>query len=148
MKVDRGDSMGSKKSKKKQAKRQKYIKKKQEQNIPLSKKVVIMIEKTFRYICMFLYVIFCMFLCGMVKNFGITPNVIEGIFGVTLVMVEGFLFFILFDKVWPSHESKKDRKRRKKSSSDSSSSSGFGDYSSNDCSSSSDGGGDCGGGGD
>ena len=52
MKVDRGDSMGSKKSKKKQAKRQKYIKKKQEQNIPLSKKVVIMIEKTFRYICM------------------------------------------------------------------------------------------------
>ncbi|MFK4465643.1 putative membrane protein YgcG [Bacillus sp. RC252] len=148
MKVDRGDSMGSKKSKKKQAKRQKYIKKKQEQNIPLSKKVVIMIEKTFRYICMFLYVIFCVFLCGMVKNFGITPNVIEGIFGVTLVMVEGFLFFILFDKVWPSHESKKDRKRRKKSSSDSSSSSGFGDYSSNDCSSSSDGGGDCGGGGD
>ncbi|EEK71225.1 hypothetical protein bcere0007_42970 [Bacillus mycoides] len=148
MKVDRGDSMGSKKSKKKQAKRQKYIKKKQEQNIPLSKKVVIMIEKTFRYICMALYVIFCVFLCGMVKNFGITPNVIEGIFGVTLVMVEGFLFFILFDKVWPSHESKKDRKRRKKSSSDSSSSSGFGDYSSNDCSSSSDGGGDCGGGGD
>lgn len=142
MKVDRGDSMGSKNRKKKQAKRQKYIKKKQEQNIPLSKKVVIMIEKTFRYICMFLYVIFCVFLCGMVKNFGITPNVIEGIFGVTLVMVEGFLFFILFDKVWPSHESKKDRKRRKKSSSDSSSSSGFGDYSSNDCSSSSDGGGD------
>ncbi|MGW5953489.1 hypothetical protein [Bacillus mycoides] len=140
--------MGSKNRKKKQAKRQKYIKKKQEQNIPLSKKVVIMIEKTFRYICMFLYVIFCVFLCGMVKNFGITPSVIEGIFGVTLVMVEGFLFFILFDKVWPSHESKKDRKRRKKSSSDSSSSSGFGDYSSNDCSSSSDGGGDCGGGGD
>ncbi|MGI8279774.1 hypothetical protein [Bacillus mycoides] len=140
--------MGSKNRKKKQAKRQKYIKKKQEQNIPLSKKVVIMIEKTFRYICMFLYVIFCVFLCGMVKNFGITPNVIEGIFGVTLVMVEGFLFFILFDKVWPSHESKKDRKRRKKSSSDSSSSSGFGDYISNDCSSSSDGGGDCGGGGD
>lgn len=148
MKVDRGDSMGSKNRKKKQAKRQKYIKKKQEQNIPLSKKVVIMIEKTFRYICMFLYVIFCVFLCGMVKNFGITPSVIEGIFGVTLVMVEGFLFFILFDKVWPSHESKKDRKRRKKSSFDSSSSSGFGDYSSNDCSSSSDGGGDCGGGGD
>lgn len=146
--VERGDSMGSKKRKKKQAKRQKYIKKKQEQNIPLSKKVVIMIEKTFRYICMFLYVIFCVFLCGMVNNFGITPNVIEGILGVILVMVEGFLFFILFDKVWPSHESKKDRKRRKKSSYASSSSSGFGDYSSNDCSSSSDSGGDCGGGGD
>ncbi|MCC2376515.1 hypothetical protein LKM00_03420 [Bacillus wiedmannii] len=140
--------MGSKNRKKKQAKRQKYIKKKQEQNIPLSKKVVIMIEKTFRYICMFLYVIFCVFLCGMVNNLGITPNVIEGILGVILVMVEGFLFFILFDKVWPSHESKKDRKRRKKSSYASSSSCGFGDYSSNDCSSSSDSGGDCGGGGD
>ncbi|HDR4420815.1 TPA: hypothetical protein QCP59_001585 [Bacillus cereus] len=140
--------MGSKKRKQKQAKRQKYIKKKQEQNIPFSQKIVIMIEKTFRYICMFLYVIFCVFLCGMVKSLGITPKVIEGIFGVILVMVEGILFFILFDKVWPSHESKKGRKRSKKSSSDSSSSSGFGDYSSNDCSSSSDGGGDCGGGGD
>lgn len=140
--------MGSKKRKKKQAKRQKYIKKEQEQNIPFSQKVVLMIEKVFRYICMFLYVIFCVFLCGMVKCLGITPNVIEGIFGVMLVMVEGILFFILFDKVWPSHESKKDRKRSKKSSSNSSSSSGFGDYSSNDCSSSSDGGGDCGGGGD
>ena len=140
--------MGSKKRKKKQVKRQKYMKRKQEQNIPFSKKVVLMIEKVFRYICMFLYVIFCVFLCGMVKCLGITPNVIEGIFGVMLVMVEGILFFILFDKVWPSQESKKDRKRRKKSSYASSSSSGFGDYSSNDCSSSSDGGGDCGGGGD
>ncbi|MHA4041943.1 hypothetical protein [Bacillus cereus] len=140
--------MGSKKRKKKQVKRQKYMKRKQEQNIPFSKKVVLMIEKVFRYICMFLYVIFCVFLCGMVKCLGITPNAIESIFGVMLVMVEGILFFILFDKVWPSHESKKDRKRSKKSSSNSSSSSGFGDYSSNDCSSSSDGGGDCGGGGD
>ncbi|PFM67657.1 hypothetical protein [Bacillus cereus] len=140
--------MGSKKRKKNQVKRQKYMKRKQEQNIPFSKKVVLMIEKVFRYICMFLYMIFCVFLCGMVKCLGITPNVIEGIFGVMLVMVEGILFFILFDKVWPSHESKKDRKRSKKSSSNSSSSSGFGDYSSNDCSSSSDGGGDCGGGGD
>ncbi len=144
----RGGSMGSKKRKKKQEKRQKYIKKKQEQNIPFSQKVVITIEKTFRYICMFLYVIFCLYLCGIFKCLGITPNVIEGILGVILVMVEGILFFILFDKVWPSHESKKDRKRSKKSSSNSSSSSGFGDYSSNDCSSSSDGGGDCGGGGD
>lgn len=55
--------MGSKKRKKKQAKRQKYIKKKQEQNIPFSQKVVITIEKTFRYICMFLYVLVCDFLC-------------------------------------------------------------------------------------
>ena len=32
--------------------------------------------------------------------FGDNPNVIEGIFGVMLVMVEGILFFILFDKVY------------------------------------------------
>ncbi|EOO30456.1 hypothetical protein ICM_03897 [Bacillus cereus BAG1X2-3] len=51
--------MGSKKRKQKQVKRQKYIKKKQAQNIPFSQKVVIMIEKTFRYICMALYVILC-----------------------------------------------------------------------------------------
>ena len=48
----------------------------------------------------------------MVKCLGITPNVIEGIFGVMLVMVEGILFFILFDKVWPSHESKKIEKAK------------------------------------
>lgn len=48
----------------------------------------------------------------MVKSLGITPNFIEGIFGVTLVMVEGILFFILFNKVWPSHESKKDKQRK------------------------------------
>ena len=89
--------MGSKKEEEKQVKRQEYIREKQEQNIPFQK-VVLMIEKVFRYICMFLYVIFCVFLCGMVKSLGITPNVIEGIFGVMLVMVEGILFFILFDK--------------------------------------------------
>lgn len=150
MKVDRGDSMGSKKSKKKQAKRQKYIKKKQEQNIPLSKKVFIMIEKTFRYICMALYVILCMYSFGLFYSFEITPNIIESSLVFILVVIELVLFVIFFHKVWPSYESKRDRKRkkRKKSSSDSSSSSGFGDYSSNDCSSSSDGGGDCGGGGD
>ncbi|MBY7122615.1 hypothetical protein ILS93_10830 [Bacillus sp. 16GRE42] len=142
--------MGSKNRKKKQAKRQKYIKKKQEQNIPLSKKVVIMIEKTFRYICMGLYVILCLYSARVFYSFGITPNIIENVFGYILVAIELVLFFILFNKVWPSHESKRDRKSKKskKSSSDSSSSSGFGDYSSNDCSSSSDGGGDCGGGGD
>lgn len=150
MKVDRGDLMGSKKSKKKQAKRQKYIKKKQEQNIPLSKKVVIMIEKTFRYICMALYVILCMYSFGLFYSFEITPNIIESSLVFILVVIELVLFVIFFHKVWPSYESKRDRKRkkRKKSSSDSSSSSGFGDYSSNDCSSSSDSGGDCGGGGD
>lgn len=150
MKVDRGDSMGSKKSKKKQAKRQKYIKKKQEQNIPLSKKVVIMIEKTFRYICMALYVILCMYSFGLFYSFEITPNIIESSLVFIFVVIELVLFVIFFHKVWPSYESKRDRKRkkRKKSSSDSSSSSGFGDYNSNDCSSSSDGGGDCGGGGD
>ncbi|AJH21928.1 hypothetical protein S3E15_04251 [Bacillus mycoides] len=142
--------MGSKKRKQKQAKRQKYIKKKQEQNIPFSQKVVIMIEKTFRYICMALYVILCMYSFGVFYSFEITPNIIESILVFILVAIELVLFVIFFDTVWPSHESKSDRKRkkRKKSSYASSSSSGFGDYSSNDCSSSSDGGGDCGGGGD
>lgn len=146
----RGDWMGSKKRKQKQAKRQKYIKKKQEQNIPLSKKVVLMIEKTFRYICMALYVILCMYSFGVFYSLEITPNIIESILEFLLVAIQLVLFFILFDTVWPSHESKKNkkRKRNKKSSSASSSSSGFGDYSSSDCSSSSDSGGDCGGGGD
>ncbi|AFQ28500.1 hypothetical protein P4493_06970 [Bacillus thuringiensis] len=140
--------MGSKKRKRKQAKRQKYIKKKQEQNIPFSQKVVITIEKSFRYICMALYVILCMYSFGVFYSFEITPNIIESILVFILVAIELVLFVIFFDTVWPSHESKKDRKRSKKSSYASSSSSGFGDYSSSDCSSSSDGGGDCGGGGD
>ncbi|HHT7083644.1 hypothetical protein P4K91_24845 [Bacillus anthracis] len=142
--------MGSKKRKQKQAKRQKYIKKKQEQNIPFSQKVVIIIEKTFRYICMALYVILCMYSFGVFYSFEITPNIIESILVFILVAIELVLFGILFDTVWPSHESKRDRKRkkRKNSSHASSSSSGFGNYSNNDCSSSSDGGGDCGGGGD
>ncbi len=142
--VGRGDSMGSKKRKKKQAKRQKYIKKKQEQNIPLSQKIVIMIEKTFRYICMALYVILCMYSFGVFYSFEITPNIIESILEFTLVVIELALFVILFATIWPSHESKKDKQRKmsKKSSYASSSSSGFGEYSSNDCSSSSDGGGD------
>ncbi|CEY14845.1 hypothetical protein IQ781_19830 [Bacillus sp. N447-1] len=140
--------MGSKKRKKKQAKRQRYIKNKKEQNIPFSQKVVITIEKTFRYICMALYVILCMYSFGVFYSFGITPNIIESILEFILVVIELALFVILVATVWPSHESKKDRKRSKKSSYASSSSSGFGDYSSNDCSSSSDGGGDCGGGGD
>ncbi|MDA1771196.1 hypothetical protein PDJ95_07270 [Bacillus cereus] len=140
--------MGSKKRKKKQAKRQRYIKKKQEQNVPISNKVVLMIEKTFRYICMALYIILCLYSGGVFYSFDIPPNIIENILGYILFAIELVLFFILFNKVWPSHESKKDRKRSKKSSYASSSSSGFGDYSSSDCSSSSDGGGDCGGGGD
>ncbi|MDA1801460.1 hypothetical protein [Bacillus cereus group sp. BY6-1LC] len=140
--------MGSKKRKKKQARRQNYIKKKQEKNIPTPKKVVLMTEKIFRYICMALYVILCLYSARVFYSFGITPNIIENIVGYIFFAIELVLFFILFNKVWPSHESKKDRKRSKKSSSNSSSSSGFGDYSSNDCSSSSDGGGDCGGGGD
>jgi len=110
--VGRGESMGSKKRKKKQAKRQKYIKKKQEQNIPLSKKVVIMIEKTFRYICMALYVILCMYSFGVFYSFEITPNIIESILEFTLVVIELVLFGIFFHKVWPSHESKKDKQRK------------------------------------
>ena len=46
---------------------------------------------------MFLYVIFVCFYVGWLKVWD-NPNVIEGIFGVMLVMVEGILFFILFDK--------------------------------------------------
>lgn len=109
----RGDWMGSKKRKQKQAKRQKYIKKKQEQNIPLSKKVVLMIEKTFRYICMALYVILCMYSFGVFYSLEITPNIIESILEFLLVAIQLVLFFILFDTVWPSHESKKDKKRKR-----------------------------------
>ena len=61
--------MGSKKRKKKQVKRQEYMKRKQEQNIPFQK-VVLMIEKVFRYICMFLYVIFVCFYVGWLKVWG------------------------------------------------------------------------------
>ena len=105
---------------KKQVKRQEYMKRKQEQNIPFSKSS----PYDRKSISIYLYVLvcdFCVFLCGMVKSLGITPNVIEGIFGVMLVMVEGILFFILFDKVWPSHESKKIEKKQKSSSNSSSS---------------------------
>lgn len=88
----RGDWMGSKKRKQKQAKRQKYIKKKQEQNIPLSKKVVLMIEKTFRYICMALYVILCMYSFGVFYSLEITPNIIESILEFLLVAIQLVLF--------------------------------------------------------
>ena len=104
--------MGSKKRKKKQAKRQKYIKKNRSRTYLFTKSSHYNREN----ISVYLYVLvcdFCVFLCGMVKCLGITPNVIEGIFGVMLVMVEGILFFILFDKVWPSHESKKIEKEAK-----------------------------------
>ncbi|MFB5251146.1 hypothetical protein EXW62_21995 [Bacillus mycoides] len=142
--------MGRKSRKRKQVRKQKYIKKKQEQNIPISKKIAIIIGRTFRYICMAIYVILCAYSFEVFYSFGITPNIIESILDVILFTIELVLFFILFGRVWPSHESNEDKKRkkRKKSSHASSSSSGFGDSSSNDCSSSSDGGGDCGGGGD
>lgn len=105
--------MGSKKRKQKQAKRQKYIKKKQEQNIPFSQKVVITIEKSFRYICMALYVILCMYSFGVFYSFEITPNIIESILVFILVAIELVLFVIFFDTVWPSHESKKIEKEAK-----------------------------------
>lgn len=105
--------MGRKNKKKKQAKRQKYIKKKQEQNIPTSKKIVIMIEKTFRYVCMVLYVILCMGSFGVLYSFGITPNIIESILEVILAVIELVLFVIFFDTVWPSHERKRNRKRKR-----------------------------------
>lgn len=71
-----------------------------------------MIEKTFRYICMALYVILCLYSVRVFYSFGITPNIIENVFGYILVAIELVLFFILFNKVWPSHESKRDRKKQ------------------------------------
>ena len=71
-----------------------------------------MIEKTFRYICMVLYVILCMYSFGVFYSFEITPNIIESILEFLLVAIELVLFFILFDTVWPSHESKKDKQRK------------------------------------
>ena len=83
--------MGSKKRKQKQAKRQKYIKKKQEQNIPLSKSSPYD-RKTFRYICMALYVILCMYSFGVFYSLEITPNIIESILEFLLVAIQLVLF--------------------------------------------------------
>ncbi|PED07104.1 hypothetical protein [Bacillus pseudomycoides] len=144
--------MGRKSRKKKQIKQQKYIKKKQEQNISFEKKLALSIEKIARYISMIIYVIVCMFLLGGFYQLEITPEFLEETLGVIALMVAVGMFFVLFDKAWPSREIEKDKKRkqkRKRSSYSSSSSSGFVNYSDNDCSSASDsGGGDCGGGGD
>ena len=63
--------MGSKKRKKKQVKRQEYMKRKQEQNIPFQKSS----PYDRKSISIYLYVLvcdFCVFLCGMVKSLGIT----------------------------------------------------------------------------
>ncbi len=150
MKVERGDSMGRKSRKRKQARKTKIYKEKTGTEYTTLKENSIIIGRTFRYISMAIYVILCAYSFEVFYSFGITPNIIESILDVIIFTIELVLFFILFYKVWPSHESNKDKKRnkRKKSSQASSSSSGLGDYSSSDCSSSSDGGGDCGGGGD
>ncbi|MDZ5605788.1 hypothetical protein U2I54_01325 [Bacillus pseudomycoides] len=144
--------MGRKSSKKKQIRRQKYIKKKQEQNIPFQKKLALRIEKIARYIIMILYVILSIYLLGIFYQLEITPEFLEDILQGIAFLIPIGMFFVLFDKVWPSRESKKDKKKKKKrkrSSYSSNSSSGFVNYSDNDCSSASDsGGGDCGGGGD
>ena len=58
------------KEEEKASKETKVHKEKQEQNIPFSQKVVITIEKTFRYICMFLYVIFVCFYVGWLNVWG------------------------------------------------------------------------------
>ncbi|MEN1935149.1 hypothetical protein AAIE21_05925 [Paenibacillus sp. 102] len=144
--------MGRKTNKKKQIRRQKYIKKKQEQNIPFQKKLALRIEEIARYISMILYVVLCMYLLGVFYQIEIRPEFLEDIFqGIAFLVLFG-MFFVVFNTVWPSHESKKDKKRKqkkKRSSYSSNSSNGFVNYSDNDCSSASDsGGGDCGGGGD
>ncbi|HEK9101950.1 hypothetical protein KFD70_11650 [Bacillus pfraonensis] len=144
--------MGRKSSKKKQIRRQKYIKKKQEQNIPFQKKLAIRIEGIARYISMVLYVILSMYLFGVCYQIEIRPEFLEDIFQWGAFLAPFVLFFVVFDTVWPSRESKKDKKRKQKKkrfSNSSNSSSGFINYSDNNCSSASDsGGGDCGGGGD
>ncbi len=87
------------------------MKRKQENRHTFFKKVVYDQEKVFRYICMFLYGDFfvCFYVDGY-KSLGITPNVIEGIFGVMLVMVEGSLFLNSYcDKSMPSHAKVKPR---------------------------------------
>lgn len=148
----RGDVMGRKSSKKKQIRRQKYIKKKQEQNIPFQKKLAFRIEEIARYISMILYVILSMYLFGVCYQIEIRPEFLEDIFQWGAFLAPFVLFFVVFDKVWPSRESreaKRKQQKKKRSSYSSDSSSGFVNDSSNDCSSASDsGGGDCGGGGD
>ena len=62
---------------------------------------------------MALYVILCMYSFGVFYSFEITPNIIESILEFLLVAIELVLFFILFDTVWPSHESKKIEKEAK-----------------------------------
>ena len=104
--------MGSKKRKQKQAKRQKYIKKNRNRTY-LFQKSSPYDRKTFRYICMALYVILCMYSFGVFYSLEITPNIIESILEFLLVAIQLVLFFILFDTVWPSHESKKDKKRKR-----------------------------------
>ena len=62
---------------------------------------------------MALYVILCMYSFGVFYSFEIISNIIESILEFLLVAIELVLFFILFDKVWPSHESKKIEKEAK-----------------------------------
>ena len=113
MKVKRGIGWGVKRGRKKQAKRQKYIKKNKNRTYTyLFQKSSPYDRKTFRYICMVLYVILCMYSFGVFYSFEITPNIIESILEFLLVAIELVLFFILFDTVWPSHESKKDKQRK------------------------------------
>ncbi|PFA22444.1 hypothetical protein CN373_10380 [Bacillus cereus] len=144
--------MGKKSRKKKQIKRQKYIKKKQEQNIPFQKKLAFRIEEIARYISMILYVVLSMYLFGVCYQIEIRPEFLEDIFQVVSFFALFCLFFVVFGTVWPSRESREDKRKqqkKKRSSYSSDSSSGFVNDSSNDCSSASDsGGGDCGGGGD
>ena len=93
MKVKRGDWVGSKKRKKKQAKRQKYIKKNKNRTYTyLFQKSSPYDRKTFRYICMVLYVILCMYSFGVFYSFEITPNIIESILEFLLVAIELVLF--------------------------------------------------------
>ena len=99
--------MGRKSRKKKQIKRQKYIKKKQEQNIPFQKKLAFRIEEIARYISMILYVVFCICLLGVFYQIEIRPEFLEDIFQGIAFFAPFGLFFVVFGTVWPSRESRK-----------------------------------------
>ncbi len=89
--------MGEQKEEEKTGKETKvYKEQKGTEHTFFHKKVVITIEKTFRYICMALYVILCMYSFGVFYSFGITPNIIESILEFILVVIELALFVILF----------------------------------------------------
>lgn len=106
--------MGRKSRKKKQIKQQKYIKKKQEQNISFEKKLALRIEKIARYISMIIYVIVCMFLLGGFYQLEITPEFLEETLGVIALMVAVGMFLCCLIQYGQAVKVKKIRKESRK----------------------------------